>query len=94
MVLISVLYNCGLLSISNMALDMSLILCGSTIKAASPAISGIALVLDVITGTLHFMASIIGNPNPSNRETKHNAFEEAKKNTLDYFGSIGFKQID
>ncbi len=28
------------------------------------------------------------------RQGSDNAFEEAKKNTLDYFGSIGFKQID
>ena len=29
-----------------------------------------------------------------NISSSENAFEEAKKNTLEYFQSIGFKQID
>src|SRR6185295_11491250 len=48
----------------------------SAYKAASFAISSIEEPREVITGTLHFMASKTGTPKPSNNDGYTNAYED------------------
>ena len=69
--LIRVFLNKLFSSIFFIALDISKISLGFTWIPAFWHISGIELVLDVITGTPHFIASTIGNPKPSKIEIKH-----------------------
>ena len=62
-----------------MAVVISEILLGSTKIAAFPAISGMDVQLEVITGVPVANASVMGRPNPSYRLVKVNAVAACKR---------------